>query len=200
MTKPFCPRLDPQHAFAHEREVAELSDNLLRQDHWVRPSVSVTHARDEARVQLVDRVKVPEPGARGVIAHGSRAPRLSPEHPARLLERLAVLGGPGTHREILADLEVLVLGQDVPGAGLAAVVDPVVAVPAGPSPTDLNEERPDLLRRGLDGDGASGVPRRVRNGLVVWQRPRNLLLGSPPVLLPGTINQDICRSPKARSI
>ncbi len=140
---------------------------------------------------LVDRVEVPEPGARGVAACGLRVLRASPEHPARFLERLAVLGGSGTHREILTDLEMLPLGQDLPDAGLAAVVDPVVAVPAGSSPTDLDEERPDLLRRCRDRDSASGVPRRVRDDLIVGQEPRDLLLGGPPVLLPETVHQEV---------
>jgi hypothetical protein len=177
------PRLDAQHALAHEEDVEEVHGELLRKQEGVGPVVAVAHACDQARVLLVDRVEVPEPGACGVVR--------APEHPARFREVLAVHGRPGAHGEVLADLEVLVFGQDVPGAGLAAVVDPVVAVPAGAAPADLHEPWPDLLWRRFDGHRSGGVPRGLGDDVVVREGTSGLLGGSAPVHLVGSEPADV---------
>src|SRR5215217_2599405 len=54
----------------------------------------------------------------------------------------------GKHQDLIADLELLQLGEDAVGAGLAVVVDPVVAVPATPAVAELHQPRPDPLGRG----------------------------------------------------
>jgi hypothetical protein len=89
----------------------------------------------------------------------------------------------GDHQDLVADLEVLVLGQDPIGAGMAVVVDPVVAVPAGPAEPDLDKPRPDLLRPGLDGDGAGGA-RGVWDELVTRHGTGDLVIGGAPAVLP----------------
>jgi len=63
----------------------------------------------------------------------------------------------GEYLDLVAHLQLLELGDDVVGAGLAVVVDPVVAVPAGSAVADLDQPWPDLLGRGRDGDRSGGA-------------------------------------------
>ena len=76
------------------------------------------------------------------------------------------------------------LGQDAVGAGPAVVVDPVVAIPAGPSIPELHQPRPDLLGRGRDGDRSGGAG-RVGDEVVAGHGAADLLIRGPPAVLPG---------------
>ena len=89
------------------------------------------------------------------------------------------------HAGIIAGAELLPAGPDLPGAALAGVVTPVIAVPAGPPIAGLGQQRPYLPGRRLDGDRPGGAPGPGPGNVVARHRPRDLLPGGPPAHLPG---------------
>ena len=92
--------------------------------------------------------------------------------------------------EPLPTVETVQARREPTGAPPAEVVDPVVAVPAGPVVPDLNEPRPHLLRRGRDGDGPGGAG-RTRENLVARHRPPHFLVGGSPPRVPRTYEDPV---------
>jgi hypothetical protein len=91
-----------------------------------------------------------------------------------------------TQRNDVADRQVLELWNDPLRAVPAQVVEPVIAVPTGPSQADLNQPRPDLFRRGGDRNGSRGVERGPRNIVIARHRTPNLRIGRATAELPRT--------------
>ena len=135
-------------------------------------------------------------GGRGYRRRGDRAWRRRLRRVCRRLRRragrglrrrddrldLVVHGVVGAVRYGVADLQVLQLGHDVVGATRAIAphgdVHPVRCVPAGAVRWEahLHDPRPDLLGRGVDGDGSGRRPQRTRHDLVAGQRQARLVL------------------------
>jgi hypothetical protein len=94
-----------------------------------------------------------------------------------------------THRYHVSGGEALELGDDA----APQVVEDVVAIPARSREPDLQQPRPDLLRRGGDTDRSRGVERGPGHELVTGQGTRNLLRGGAPRELPGANVPDVAR-------
>src|SRR5262245_60652193 len=92
------------------------------------------------------------------------------------LERLDAEPGPPALRppNALAQAKLLEPRQDALGTRSAAVVDRVVAVPAGPPVAHLNEPGPDAPGWGIDRDGHRGRARRLGDQLVAGKGPCSL--------------------------
>ena len=80
-------------------------------------------------------------------------------------------------REYASHTDVLVLGQDVLGAAMAAVIDEVVCVPSGATGAHLGQPRPDVTRRAMNCDSVIDGSQGLGNQIVSGKRP-GLLTGS----------------------
>jgi hypothetical protein len=94
---------------------------------------------------------------------------------------------------------VLQLRDDPLCAVVPEVVEDVVAVPPSSPKADLDDSRPDVLRRRLDRDGARGIEGWVRRHLVpqhmyLWAIRRNAGSPNAPFLHPSTARtEDVLR-------
>src|SRR5438270_13505540 len=74
-----CPLLDAQHALAHHHDVGELHEQA-KQDRRLEPAVVHAHARNQACLAVILRVKPPIPGRLAFV--------VPPEHPLIRFKRL----------------------------------------------------------------------------------------------------------------
>jgi hypothetical protein len=135
--------------------------------------ISLLHPRDQPGAPLVDRVQDPLPAEllSGRPQHASGWLQLLDPGPDLLADH---------HRNQVAHLQVLKLGDDAARAGDPLVVDPVQGIPARPAAADLHQPGPDVLGARVDGDG-SGRPIPVASNNVVTGKPsRDLLVGRAP--------------------
>jgi hypothetical protein len=79
---------------------------------------------------------------------------------------------------------VLVLGEDVVGAGVAGVIEQVVRVEPGHAEADLDEPWPDLVARRSDGDRAGAAVLAAGHKVVAWHRRSDLGIGRAPAPMP----------------
>jgi hypothetical protein len=103
---------------------------------------------------------------------GKRAARL--HHGDLETERVHGIG------DDAADLEMLQLRYDLPGAGHTFVVEPVQAVPAGPLVAHLRQPLPHIGGWSRDGDPSRGLDYGVRYEVVAGHGPAGFLRGGTP--------------------
>jgi len=124
-----------------------------------------TNPQDQAGVLLVELVEPPRPG----VLH-ARHPDIQQQRSVGLDGRYRPTG-PRAHRNHVADLQVLELGDDLIGARAVKdtkeAINPVVGVHPTPPVSHLHQPRPDLVGPGLDRDGAGRHVRRVLQLVVV---------------------------------
>src|SRR5919204_6765535 len=133
---------DSKQELAGHWEVAELEQDQRKERVAGRgaPGVESFESCDQADpCSVAERDQLPCP----------RAVRLLPEHPSGRLhpgdgERHRVIDVL-RHRDAVADVEVLMFGQDLVGTRVAGVVDEVIRVPARPSVAELHKPWPDRL-------------------------------------------------------
>jgi hypothetical protein len=137
------------------------------------------------------QVPAPDPVHRQpALAPGGRQVPGRPQHqePVRLQpfhgEPAVCLRGPVG--DLVADLQLLVLGEEVVGAGAVGreqePVDPAVGVPARPPPAHLDQPGPHGMGRCRDRDRVGGQRRGVGQQVVTGQRLSALLAGGAPGL------------------
>src|ERR1022692_1336773 len=103
-------------------------------------------------------------------------------------------GAAGSERELIADRDVLELRQDHIGAvhvQAEQVLDPVIAVRAGPAAAHLDQPGPDGARRSADRDCPGADEAGVGQQLVPRQLAGDLIGGSAPGQAPGTPEQRV---------
>ena len=81
---------------------------------------------------------------------------------------------------------MLQLGDDPSRTRTPEVIKQVVAVPASPFVSYLDQPRPDLFRWRIDGYRSRGVERRARDKVLDWES-RNLIVAHG--VRPGAIDQ-----------
>jgi hypothetical protein len=82
--------------------------------------------------------------------------------------------------DVVADADVLPLRVDRLGTWAAGVVQVVPGVPPPTVPAQLDEPRPDLIRRSVDRDGHRCAPFPVGYQVLTGIRPGDFLIGRAP--------------------
>ena len=138
------------------------------------------HARNQACLAVILRVKPPVPGGLTFV--------VPPEHPLVRFKGLDphALFSIWTERYHVADCHLLELGEDALGTGLAKIIQPIVAIPASSCDANLHQPGPDLLRSRLDGHGTSGVKCGLLDHVIAGHGTGHLFVGGSPAQLPGT--------------
>ena len=111
-----------------------------------------------------------------------------PEHPfigPEILNGQAMLSV-WAHGNKGADLQVLMFGKDNFRTWPGEIVQKIVAVPAGPVHTHLDDPRVNAFSGRMDRYCPSSIEGRIAHNIIPWHRASDLIVGCPPAKLPGT--------------
>lgn len=155
-----------------------------------RPTRDRPRASEQPRRPLVDPLEDERPRPRRRIAGRPEDERSAGVQTDDFRRRFGrgdgiVLGYQSDH---VALREVLVRRNDpvdVPDVGTDGPLEPVVAVEAAATLSELDEPRPDRLGGGVDLDRVGDLVRRVREEVVARERPSRFRLGRAPATVSG---------------
>ena len=172
----------PKQTLAHHREVRHLRENQPCCCRWVAPRGTGPHTRHQPRASVWQLIKSPRPG-------GAPDPSIPPEHPSVGFECFdpQPTFATGPQGDEVSNGDVLEIGKDALRAAATEVIKQVVAVPAGPTETDLDQPRPDGLWGRVDGNAPRRIEYRRSHNVISRHDRADLLAGGSPGALPRAV-------------